>query len=281
MRITVYLKAKGLVTKSFPQHWTNWTNPDKPNEIFTKEEIELNNKILIEKRPYFMKYLYPTYRAKYKNHYDSYDYVCNRQYGISMSELLGLENRTEEQQKLVDNYNKYNPLLETDCVMNNICRYMEKEIKEVKINATKASPDYIYNVLFNKNIPITQEQIDEMEKIYKKYKKSKSSTNNVKNDSLETQEEIDYPTDSDLSYLNMDYISDDIQVLANLAVYVNYHLYPKSPKNFCWDLFGKGIILNLYDNSNHKFTIPLVDENGDIEYMNKRYKNKEVKIECL
>ena len=35
-----------------------------------------------------------------------------------------------------------------------------------------------------------------------------------------------------------DYISDDIQRLANIAIYINYVLYPKSPKNFCWDLFG-------------------------------------------
>lgn len=275
------LKAKGLVVKSFPQHWTNWTNPDKPNEMFTKEEMELNNKILIEKRPYFMKYLYPTYRAKYKDHYETYDYYCNRKYGISMNELLGLKNRTEEQQELVNNYNKYNPLLETDCVMNNICRYMEKEIKEIKINANKTSPEYIYNALYNKNIQITQDQINEMEKVYKKYKKNRSGTNNIKNDSVEAQQIMKPVEEDDLSYLDLDYISDDIQVLANLAVYVNYYLYPKSPKNFCWDLFGKGIILNLYENSNHKFTIPLVDNDGDIEYMNKRYKNKEVKIECL
>lgn len=264
----------------FPQHWIKWTNPDKPNDKFTKKEIELNNRILIEKRPYFMKYLYSSYKTKYKAHYETYDYFCNRKYGIPMNELLKLENKTEEQQQLVDNYNKYNPLLETDCVMNNICRYMEKQIKEIKINATKISPDYIFEAMFNKNIPITQEQIEEMGKVYKRYKKATSGANNIKNDSKETQENINSVSQEDLSYMNLDYISDNIQVLANLAVYVNYKLYPKSSKNFCWDLFGKGIILNLYDNSNHKFSIPLRDETGDIDYMYKKYKNKEVKIEC-
>ena len=76
------------------------------------------------------------------------------------------------------------------------------------------------------------------------------------------------------------YISDDIQRLANLAVYVNYYLYPTSPKNFCWDLFGEGIVLNIYDNSNKVFNIPVLDCNGKIEYMGKRYENKEVKIQC-
>ena len=47
------MKAKGLIVKDFPHHWTNWINPDKENEYFTKEEILFNNKLIIEKRPYF------------------------------------------------------------------------------------------------------------------------------------------------------------------------------------------------------------------------------------
>lgn len=274
------MKAKGLIVKPYPEHWTKWMNPDKPNERFTKEEMEFNNSLLIEKRPYFMKYLYPTYKNQYKNHYDTYDYFCNRKYGISIDELLRLSNRTQEQEKIVYNYNKYNPLLETACVMNNICRYMEKEVKEIKINSKKKSPDYILDIIFNKSIPIVKEKADEMEKVYKRYRKSRRQSCNVKNDSTELKEEENLKKDG-FSCFDFDYISDDIQELANLAIYVNYYLYPNSPKNFCWDLFGEGIIYNIYDNSNYKFEIPLLDNKGDIEYMGKRYKNKEVKIDCL
>ena len=84
----------------------------------------------------------------------------------------------------------------------------------------------------------------------------------------------------DILDFDFDYISDDIQRLANLAVYVNYCLYPTSPKNFCWDLFGEGIVLNIYDNSNKEFKLPLLDNSGEIEYMGKTYKNKGVKIDC-
>ena len=79
--------------------------------------------------------------------------------------------------------------------------------------------------------------------------------------------------------LNFDYISDDIQVLANLAVYVNYQMYPNSPKSFCWDLFGDGILLNIYDNSNKDFYIPLETKGGNIEYMGKQYQNKKVVVD--
>lgn len=272
-------RAKGLVVKDFPEHWTKWQNPDKPNDKFTKEEIEFNNKLLIEKRPYFMKYLYPKYKVEYNEHRKRYDYLCYRLYGIHIDELLNLENKTEEQIELAEKYSRFNPFLETDCPMNNICRYMEKEVAEIKINAKKKSPDYIFDILFNKNIEITEDQIKEMEKVYKRYKKRNSQNKNMKNtlkaegENLQVREE--------LFDLNFDYISDDIQRLANLAVYVNYYLYPSSSKNFCWDLFGDGIVLNIYDNSNHNFKLPILDENGSIEYMGKKYENKGVDIECL
>ena len=102
------MKAKGLIVKDFPHHWTNWINPDKPNETFTKEEIEFNNKLIIEKRPYFMKYLYPTYKMKFSEHYNKYEYLCYRTFGIHIEELLNIENKTEEQKQLANNYNRLN-----------------------------------------------------------------------------------------------------------------------------------------------------------------------------
>ncbi len=271
------MKAKGLIVKDFPKHWTNWQNPDKPNDYFTKEEIEFNNKLLIEKRPYFMKYLYPTYKAQYKEYRKKYNYLCYMKFGITIDELLQIKNKTIDQQQLENNYYKFNPFLENSSPMNEVCWYMERQIKQVKINAKKRTPDYIFNILFDKNISITEKQVRQMENVFKRYRKNK-------NKSMTSGELLSL---DDLSNLNKDteefdfeYISDDLQRLANLAVYVNYYLYPNSPKNFCWDLFGEGIILNIYNNTNNKFEIPLLDKEGDIEYMEKKYKNKGVNVIC-
>ena len=272
------MKAKGLIVKDFPAHWTDWQNPNKPNDNFTKEEIEFNNKLLVDKRPYFMKYLYSTYKAQYNAHRDKYDYLCYRTFGIHIDELLNIENKTEEQQKLADNYKRFNPFIESDCPMNKICKYMEKEIKEIKINIKKKDPDYIFNILFNKNIPIDDTKVIQMENVYKKYRKYKNKSTTV--GVLLSEEELN-SFDKNLENFKCDHISDDIQELANLAVFINYYVYPSSPKNFCWDLFSDGIILNIYDNSKKEFKIPLEDENGEIEYMGKKYKNKGVNIECL
>ena len=132
-----------------------------------KPYVEFNNKLLIEKRPYFMKYLYPKYKTQYNEYRKRCNYLCYMTFGMKIDELLKLNNKTEEQERMVRNYYRFNPFLETDCPMNNICRHMENEIKEIKINAKKRNPLYIFDILFNKNIDITEKQIRQMEIVYK------------------------------------------------------------------------------------------------------------------
>ena len=271
------MKAKGLIVKDFPKHWVDWQNPNKPNDKFTKEEIEFNNKLLVDKRPYFMKYLYSKYKSQYKDYWKKYNCLCYMKFGITIDELLKIKNKTLEQEQLEYNYYRFNPFLENSCPMNEICWYMEKQVKQTKINAKKRTPDYVFDILFNKNINITEKQIKQMENVFKKYKKSKSES--ITNGELLSIDDLNNLAKDDIDH-DFGYISNDLQQLANLAVYVNYYLYPNSPKNFCWDLFGEGILLNIYNNTNNKIEIPLLDENGDIEYMGKKYKNKGVNIIC-
>ena len=53
-------KAKGLIVKNFPHHWTNWSNPSHKDCPFNQEDADFYNKLIVDKRPMFMKYLYPT-----------------------------------------------------------------------------------------------------------------------------------------------------------------------------------------------------------------------------
>ena len=44
--------------------------------------------------------------------------------------------------------------------------------------------------------------------------------------------------------------------------------------------FEEKLKKGIKDNEKRNFKMPLLDNNGEISYMGKRYKNKEVKIEC-
>jgi hypothetical protein len=53
-------KAKGLYVKPFPVHWTRRKKAEGEN----KEEIEASNRLVIDKRSYFMRWLYSDYNRK-------------------------------------------------------------------------------------------------------------------------------------------------------------------------------------------------------------------------
>ena len=55
------MSAKGIVVQSMPKNWTNWSRINDELEEKEKQERTFNNSILIEQRPYFMRYLYPNY----------------------------------------------------------------------------------------------------------------------------------------------------------------------------------------------------------------------------
>lgn len=208
----------------------------------------------------FMKHLYSKYKKEYIEHRERFNYDLLKRYNLTIDELLEKQELTNEQMEYIDKYNKYNPLLETDCTMNNICRHIEENIKEIKIHVKRKNDDEVFQMLFNDNIEITNEEIDLMHKQYKKYQKNQ--------------------TDENLNNINSySFITKDTQKLANLAVYICYKIYLNGNKNFVWDIFGNGVILNLDEKHNSKIQIPIEDISGDIEYRGSFYDNKEIMVE--
>ena len=60
--------------------------------------------------------------------------------------------------------------------------------------------------------------------------------------------------------------------MGNLSAYLGYKKYSgTSARDFCWNLFGEEIVLNMIDNGYNRAKIPLKDKFGDIHYLGKRY----------
>ncbi len=81
-------KSKGLIVKDFPKYWTNWTKITDDMSEEGKQIAEFNNKLLIDKRPYFMRYLYGNYNKKYRKFLTSYDTYCVSNLGFGIDKLL-------------------------------------------------------------------------------------------------------------------------------------------------------------------------------------------------
>lgn len=276
--------AKGIVVQSMPKDWTNWTKPKEVNETETidkqsKEDIErknemiyFNNSILIEKRPYFMRYLYPNYNKEFKEYNEMYNQICRNKFRCSIDKPTNEVINNEDYLRLRSNYLRYNKFLDTDGVMNRVCHYMENSCKDMKLKLKDFGNSSFYNIYMDSNIQIDDDKLKMMLDRYDEYNSKKKDRKNFEEGN------------SFQKYCNdlkdeMFIVSIDDKELANLAIYICYVMYPNKPKDFAWDICGDGILQNLIDNQENKtLKIPKKNEGGDIKYLGKKYKVEEIEF---
>ena len=266
------MSAKGIVVQSMPKDWTNWS---KIKDDMTPEEkikFDYNNSILIERRPYFMRYLYPNYNKEYKEYNESYRETCRDKFGCEIDNVPVDIAETEEFKIFYNKYSRYNKFLDTDGVMNRVCHYMENKCKDIKISVKEKSNEDYFKLYMDNSIDIDNDKLKMMIEKYNEYLTQKKNRNNLE-DGNSFQKYCNDLKDS------LFLISFDDNELANLAVYVCYVIYKNKPKDFAWDICGEGIIRNLIKNQQvAKLKIPMFDKEGDIKYLGKNYKVKEIEI---
>nr|DAT76363.1 MAG TPA: hypothetical protein [Caudoviricetes sp.] len=254
--------AKGIKVRPLPKHWTNYQKILETDTEEEKARKNFENKLVIEKRPEFMKHLYPHYGRKYKQFREDFNLYSQTKFGCDIKDL---NKNDQEQKQTLEYYNQKNPLLESDSVMNKVCRYMEKSIKEIKVNKAKPNNQKIFEKLYNTTIVLDNDNLEKMKVVKQEYDNFKK-TKQLKSSEFTTYEQY-------YKFLRnkcLQEISSNIQELANLAIYICYFLNPTKPKDFCWDVFGGGIVENLKEN-HPTARIPKPSLTGDVEYLGERY----------
>ena len=271
--------TKGLILRPIPKQWTN---PKKIKDDMSEEEIsniKFNNSILINKRPFFMSQLYSSYSKEYRKYYYNYNLYCEITFGMELESLLTMSplDCSKEQQEFLYKFNKYKPLLDTDCTTNRICHHMQSRVREIKINSKPKNVENIVKLLKSKDFEIDKNKLDAMYMLFKKYKSEKRNFANIKNDN----NEFKFKTiESFNKYIRLEAykISSNVCELASLAVVLCYELYPSDNKSFCWNIFSEGLLENIRNNKQDHILFPFIDKDGDIEYLGKTYSLKEIDI---
>lgn len=265
--------TKGIAKKPMPSFWTKYTkilSEDSAEEVTRKEFL---NSLIADKRPYFMKYLYPHYKKDYNKFIYDFDLYSYAVFGFEFDKIPDELKDDERYKELVEYRNKKCTLIDSPCIMNRICHYMEKELKDIKRKNKNCDCELIFEKLYNNTIDIDFSKLElliEKKKEYDDFKKTKQlSTSefstyeqyykNLRNDCLEK-------------------VSSDIKELANLAVYICYKLNPSKPKNFCWDVFGCGIVENLKEKTT-SVHVPCLNESGEVYYLGEHYTMEEVNLD--
>lgn len=253
--------TKGLVIKPFPMHWTKFSHA---------EDMEFENKLVINKRPYFMRWVYSQYNKSYSNYKNRFIKYTRFKFNKELPNVLCNPIGSEEVKFKCD-YEKYTPLLETDCLMNNLSKFMENRVKQIKVELKCENIKEYNHILIDKDIPFDSEKYRQLDMLHRFYKKGKRNFSNI----LDLDGSRKYKTIEQYNkYIRQEAykISSNGSELANLAVVICYREdNTNDNRSFVWQIFGNDIVKNIYKNRKEDCFVPFLDKGGNIEYLGEKY----------
>lgn len=281
-------KAKGLTAQPIPKYWTKKEKIDYEND--TQEEIErkqFNNRIVADKKPYFMGYIYPKMLEDHKKYQKKNNVKALRKFGKNINDLLATEDKTEQENHMVYMYNRYQPTLKNKCIMNELCSYVERTDFDLKYFKKKKTEEFDYKKLLSEDYVVRPrsmlyQRVDGLIKKYKgKLQDMNFSTNLLISSDMSKKEIEEFV--KELSYVNhLYFLEKDIERIGintsevyNYFVEIIYSRY-KQGYNILWDIFGSDILKQL---NTGKMIVPIENKNGEVEYFGERYSLVEVDVD--
>lgn len=274
--------TKGDVFIPPPKEWSKRKRYISTNDLYgevltqTIEEnkkIQFNNKICASRKPYFFGYVYPKKMREYKNYIGIYNQMCEQKYGLNLKELEYKEDKTMEQKKLISQYRNHLPLLNNNCIMNVLSKYIESI--EFDNKWKKPAEHFDYTIMLSNKYDITDTKlINKIKNIIKDFNHSQQINAINRDYSLNYIDEDEY---NDSLYGNLfDFYENKLislcsnkEQLADYVIYVFYNYFKSKSKSLLWNLFGDEIVNNIKSKSEFIY-FPVKDENG-VEYLGEKY----------
>ena len=274
-------KAKGVQTKPFPKHWGNYQRQSEEDTDEVKQKKEFFNSILVEKKPYFFKYLYKDSRVAY-NKFLREEESYRQIYGIDLSSIQHKDESklTEKEKYYLASMNYRNPLIESDCEMNRICRYLESvdfDIKHPKEHHEDIYNLYMYDGI-EKNINTYNSVKRSVKSFFQSLREDISMSDYSTSLKYVPDEEHKIINKYDLFKDTMTDLCSNINELVNYLVEIFYVDMRSCNKDILWKTFGKTMFTNVYNKSSKKVFIPQIEDDGEYTYLFDRYNVLEVDL---
>lgn len=273
-------KTKGIEAKPMPDKWYNWISNkiSKGKNSSEKKENWFNRKLVADKKPYFMQYIYPSERARMNEYIKKNNEKCIMRFRITLAELLGKEERTKEEEKFIYCYYQRMPLGTAPCTINKICWKIEDMFDHIKYSS---SDDFDYSILKCDGVEYSNQLYNKIKKIYDKYRREVSNyTQYAKSERIKSEERQmqKYIFKEEFRKKCLQECPNE-EYLCNIVLDLCYSK-SKNSKQFAWDICGNMFIQNLLKRHNYKVIYPVLDENGEIEFSGQRFtmKTTEIKV---
>lgn len=266
-------KAKGIIAKPMPKDWYD-RSVNRITDDLSEEEVQrrkFNLRVLADKKPYFMRYIYPNLMSQYNTYIKNTDKKCMREFRQTIEELItkSPEELTQAEAEFIDYYIQRMPVGMHPCVMNKICIRFEEEFDNYFLkNISEEEFDYS---IMKSGQEYTTTQYNAIAKLYEQYtKRLQEYMQFSKRERIDEDESA-----TKRSLMIRDFKVECERVCSNAAQLCDIILdlcYSRSgSKQFCWDICSEEIIDNLLKNNDNTIYFPVQDEDGDIEFCGKRF----------
>lgn len=268
-------KAKGIVCKPMPRYWHDRR---AINDIDTDRQ-DLCRRIVAEKKPYFMRYIYPALMKEYNTYIKNTDRNALREFQLTVDEIrdIAQDKRTERQSEFLYYFDRYMPVGIGDCVMNKICRRFEDAFDGIEMRH-KITGKFDYRIM-SSDAEYHERQMAAIKKLREDYNRRLSSYAVFADcERVDADESM-----TTLAIMNEEFqreclvVCPEEQALCNIILDLCYTR--SATKRFAWGMCGKSIINNLLEIHDGIIRFPVLCEDGDIEYCGNRYRIETKRIE--
>lgn len=259
-----------------PRAWYDY-HANRLSEDSSEDDVrrrELGVRILAEKKPYFMRYIYPALMKDYNTYIKNTNVKCLREFRMDLKDLLASDEGelTDRQREFVGYYHSRMPVGMNDCVMNRICRRFEAEFDGyLKLHASKE--DFDYSILKDEDAEYTKAQYYAVAKLYAQHNERLQAFRQCQKKNRADADGCDAENIRRIFTEESFKVCSNSRVLCNIVVDLCYRQI--GSQQFAWDICGFDILANLLKRNGGKITFPTRDPQGDIVYGGNKFSMKE------
>lgn len=263
-------RAKGIVAKPMTK---SWHDLHEANRIRDAEKREFYKRIVADRKPYFMRYIYPQLMRQYNTYIKNTDKNAMREFRKTVAELEDAEVSGEKLEDAQANFLRYYrarmPVGTGDCVMNAICRRFEKEF-DGYVGRHNASRPFDYRIMRSDEEYLPR-QYQAVKRLLDDYSKKRMNYKVF----AEYERVDEYDSFAVLSGIDeefrreCDIICPNERALCNIVLDLCYAR--NSTRQFAWSMCGRQIIRNLLENNGNVISYPTLSEAGEFEYGGNRF----------
>lgn len=269
-------KAKGIISKPMPR---SWYDRHTVNKIEDEETRTFYRSVVADKKPYFMRYIYPALSKQYNRYIKSSNRNALREFKMTIDEMRArpYEELTEAQRDFLRYYEYRMPVGVGNCIMNKICKRFEAEF-DGYIKRYNEGSDFDYAIM-KSDAEYSKANYYAIKKLYEDYNKRLRSYAVAAN--YERVDKQDFTLR--MLVVNKEFEQECVKICPSEKSLCNILLdicYTKSAtKSFVWYMCSSAIVRNLLDRNDRLISFPTADPCGDIYYCGNTYRVQSKQLE--